>query len=152
MYLRCKGNESPSKIDIVKLSPEIKVPINNKIDEKMDQDKNSEARSVTETKTGIDKDSCLQSTENETMMNLHPAGHEGKKPFKCEFCEYASAKKQDLKRHILRVHELKNHSSVNYVIMHLFLDMNLANIFLQFMKERNNSTVNFVNMHLHINI
>ena len=61
-------NESHNKIYIGKLPKKIKVPINDQIDENRDQDKNSEAVSVSEINTaGIEKDSCLASTENETM-------------------------------------------------------------------------------------
>ena len=33
--------------------------------------------------------------------------HEGKKPFKCEFCEYTTAYKSDMKKHVALVHEGK---------------------------------------------
>jgi uncharacterized Zn-finger protein len=37
--------------------------------------------------------------------------HENKRPYKCDFCEYAASKNNDLKRHIECVHEkLKQHA------------------------------------------
>ena len=34
--------------------------------------------------------------------------HEGKKPFKCDICDYNFSQKGDMKRHVESVHERKN--------------------------------------------
>jgi hypothetical protein len=35
--------------------------------------------------------------------------HENWKPFKCDVCDYASARKGELKRHVVSAHEEKKH-------------------------------------------
>ena len=47
--------------------------------------------------------------------------HEGKKPFKCENCDYSCAEKGDLQKHITSVHEGKkpfNCESCDYKFAH----------------------------------
>ena len=41
------------------------------------------------------------------MKNHVASVHEGKKPFKCESCDYRFAQKSDMKRHVALVHEGK---------------------------------------------
>ena len=39
-------------------------------------------------------------------MNRHVVSvHEGKKPFKCEICDYSCSLKRTLKKHVAAVHE-----------------------------------------------
>ena len=36
--------------------------------------------------------------------------HENRKPFKCGICDYASARRGELKRHVVSAHEEKKHT------------------------------------------
>ena len=41
-------------------------------------------------------------------MNRHVSSvHEGKKPFKCDFCDYSCSRKGDMNRHVSTVYESK---------------------------------------------
>ena len=73
---------------------------------------------------------------------------EGNKHFKCEHCEYASTEKLCLARHIQVVHVQKTSQSVNFVNMHLLIDINWPDTYRQYMKGRNPLSVEFVNTHL----
>ena len=72
--------------------------------------------------------------------------HEGKKPFKCDICDYSSSQKSDLKKHFESVHEeKKSHlnltfvtscslkSHMNIVVLKWFTWRNMLH---QFMKEK----------------
>ena len=49
----------------------------------------------------------LQLFWKEQLEKHFASVHEGKKPFKCEVCDYRSSQKGGLKKHVALVHEEK---------------------------------------------
>ena len=52
---------------------------------------------------------CDYSSSLKHHMKKHvDSVHEGKKPFKCDICDYTCSQKSNMKRHVASVHEEKN--------------------------------------------
>jgi uncharacterized Zn-finger protein len=56
-----------------------------------------------------------KSCSTKDNMKKHVASvHEGKKPFRCDICEYRSSEKSNMNRHIKSVHEGKKNLKFEY--------------------------------------
>ena len=49
----------------------------------------------------------FETAKKQNIKNHIECIHEGKKPFKCNICDFETAQKRNLKNHITRVHEGK---------------------------------------------
>ena len=64
--------------------------------------------SVHEGKKPLKCDICDYCCSPKSHMNRHIASvHEGKKPFKCDICDHSFCQKRDLNRHVASIHEGK---------------------------------------------
>ena len=64
--------------------------------------------SVHEGKKPFKCDICDYNCSQKSVMNRHVASvHQEKKPFKCNICDYSCFQKKDMKKHIASVHEGK---------------------------------------------
>ena len=50
---------------------------------------------------------CGKILSNKAILAQHSAIHEGKKPFKCDICDYRCSRKGNMKTHVALVHEGK---------------------------------------------
>ena len=66
--------------------------------------------------------------------------HEGKKPFRCDICDYRCSQKSSLTRHIAQVHERKRPFKCE-ICDYSCSRKHMLNLF---MKERSHSNVTFV--------
>ena len=72
-------------------------------------------------------------------MNQHVATvHEGKKPFKCDICNFSCSQKSNMKKHVAAVHE------GNKPFKCAICDYSFFNMLQQFMKEKNRLNVTYV--------
>ena len=61
-------------------------------------------------------DLCDYSCSQKDTMKRHVVlVHEEKKPFKCDICDYRCSLKGTMKTHVVLVHEEKKHSNVTFV-------------------------------------
>jgi hypothetical protein len=49
-------------------------------------------------------DMCGKSFSTRAILQRHKMGHTGEKPYQCRYCEYATAQKCNLKRHMMSKH------------------------------------------------
>ena len=70
----------------------------------------SAAASVHEGKKPFKCESCDYSCSLKGHLNQHVASvHEGKKPFKCKTCNHSFSEKGSLKKHVAAIHDKKKH-------------------------------------------
>jgi hypothetical protein len=48
-------------------------------------------------------------------LTSSPSVHEGKKPFKCDICDYSSSDMRDMNRHVASIH--KGNNLLRYIKM-----------------------------------
>ena len=72
------------------------------------------------------------------------AVHKGKKPFKCDICDYRSPQKCHLNRHIASIHEGKKPFRCDICDYGCSQKSDLTDTWHQFMNERSPSSVTFV--------
>ena len=72
---------------------------------------------------------CGYTSQNSRDLKRHMIQHTGKKPFKCNLCEFKSGYKSELRRNNMRIHLAVKPKNVTSVSLDLRREVSVDNVF-----------------------